>query len=128
MWPPVLHLTRPEGEMGRRTGGTRTRTTTPQPLMLRVLGSASVERGGELLEGLELCDAFRFQAWCTARREDARKLHAAIQRALVAKLADNPEEALLEARKLVELEPADEGAHRRVMELLARLNRPREAV
>src|SRR5437870_1332540 len=61
--------------------------------------AASLFRG-ELLEGLELCDAFRFQAWCTARREDARKLHAAIQRALVAKLADNPEEALLEARKL----------------------------
>ena len=83
---------------------------------------------GELLEGLELCDAYRFQAWCTARREDARKLHAAIQRALVAKLAGDPEAALQEARKLVELEPADEAAHRRVMELLARLNRPREAI
>src|SRR5256885_14571420 len=25
---------------------------------------------GDLLEGLELCEAFRFQAWCTARREE----------------------------------------------------------
>jgi DNA-binding SARP family transcriptional activator len=83
---------------------------------------------GELLEGLELGDAFRFQAWCTARREEARRLHAEVLRALVARLAGAPEEALHAARRLVELEPTDESAHRRVMELLGRLNRTREAI
>jgi DNA-binding SARP family transcriptional activator len=83
---------------------------------------------GDLLEGLELCDAFRFQAWCTARREEARKLHADVLRALVARLAGRPEEALAPARKLVELLPAEEGAHRTVMELLGRLGRQKEAV
>ncbi|HEX9577782.1 MAG TPA: AAA family ATPase, partial [Myxococcales bacterium] len=81
---------------------------------------------GELLEGLELSEAFRFQAWCTARREDARRLHAGVLRELAGKLEG--EEALQVSRKLVELEPADEAAHRRVMSLLGKLGRPREAI
>ena len=81
---------------------------------------------GELLEGLELSEAFRFQAWCTARREEARKLHAEILRALAAKLAGV--EALGVARKLVELEPADEEAHRLIIALLGKQGRPREAI
>ena len=81
---------------------------------------------GELLEGLELCEAFRFQAWCTARREEARKLHAEILRALAAKLVGP--EALRVARKLVELEPADEAAHRLIISLLGKQGRPREAI
>jgi len=83
---------------------------------------------GDLLEGLELVDAFRFQAWCTARREEARKLHAGILRALLGKLSAQPEQALPWARKLVELLPEDEGTHRGVMELLGRLGRHKEAV
>lgn len=83
---------------------------------------------GDLLEGLELCDAYRFQAWCTARREEARKLHAQVLRALVGRLSGHPEEALGPARKLVELLPAEEAAHRAVMELLGRLGRQKEVV
>ncbi len=83
---------------------------------------------GDLLEGLELCDAYRFQAWCTARREEARKLHAQVLRALADRLASEPEEALAPARKLVELLPADESAHRAVIELLGKLGRQKEAV
>ncbi|MCA1829206.1 MAG: AAA family ATPase [Myxococcales bacterium] len=83
---------------------------------------------GELLEGLELADSFRFQAWCTARREEARRLHAEILRALCAAQSGEPEEALVVARRLVELDPSDEAAHREVMSLLGRLQRQREAV
>lgn len=81
---------------------------------------------GELLEGLELGDSFRFQAWCTARREQARARHAEVLRALLARLSG--EEALAAARRLVSLEPADEAAHRTIIELLGKLGRPREAV
>src|SRR4051812_17777181 len=88
-------------------------------------GAADLFRG-QLLEGLELSEAFRFQAWCTARREQAHTLHVEILRALSAKLEG--EEALQAARRLVELEPADEGAHRLVMSLLGKQGRPREAV
>jgi DNA-binding SARP family transcriptional activator len=80
---------------------------------------------GELLEGLELSEAFRFQAWCTARREEARRLHAQLLRRLCAKL--EPQRALPVARRLVELDPGDEAAHRHVMELLGALGRPKEA-
>jgi len=81
---------------------------------------------GELLEGLELGDSFRFQAWCTARREQARARHAQVLRALLSRLAG--EEALAAARRLVSLEPADEAAHRSIIELLGKLGRPREAM
>ena len=45
---------------------------------------------GELLEGLDLGDFLDFQAWCVAEREEARKLHATLLRALVSRLAGDP--------------------------------------
>jgi DNA-binding SARP family transcriptional activator/SAM-dependent methyltransferase len=83
---------------------------------------------GELLEGLELAEAFRFQAWCTAQREAARRLHAQLLRALLDRVAGEPEEELQILRRLLELEPADEGAHRQAMRLLVALGRPRQAL
>jgi tetratricopeptide (TPR) repeat protein len=83
---------------------------------------------GELLEGLELAEAFRFQAWCTAQREAARRLHAQLLRALLDRVAGEPEEELQILRQLLELEPADEGAHRQAIRLLVALGRPRQAL
>ena len=105
-----------------------------EALAARGLQHASVEelRGaaalfrGDLLEGLELSEAFRFQAWCTARREQARKTHAELLRQLSQRLPD--EEALPVYRTLTGLSPADEEAHRAVMAILGRLHRPREAL
>ena len=115
-------------------GGARVDLHAAEALRKRGLASASAAElqeaadlfRGELLEGLELSEAFRFQAWCTARREEARALHAEILRALAANLGG--EEALPVARKLVELEPADEGAHRLIISLLGKQGRPREAL
>ena len=104
------------------------RSIRPADAQLGELRAAADLFRGDLLEGLELVDAFRFQAWCTARREEARKLHAQILRALVAGLSAQPEEALPAARKLVELLPTEEGTHRAVMELLGKLGRHKEAV
>jgi DNA-binding SARP family transcriptional activator len=81
---------------------------------------------GELLEGLELPGAFRFQAWCVARREEARRLHTRILRRLAAKLT--PEESLPVVRQLLELDPTDESAHRTAMQLLLALGRPKDAL
>jgi len=113
--------------------GARLDLKVAQSLSLAEAGVAELRRAaelfrGDLLEGLELCDAFRFQAWCTARREEARALHARVLRALVSRLEGQPEEALAPARKLVELLPADEEAHRGVMGLLHKLGRQKEAV
>jgi DNA-binding SARP family transcriptional activator len=83
---------------------------------------------GELLEGLDLSEAFRFQAWCTAQREAARKLHSVVLTALCGRLDREPEAALPVARRMTALEPTDEAAHRRVMSLLLALGRPREAL
>jgi DNA-binding SARP family transcriptional activator len=82
---------------------------------------------GELLEGLELAEAFRFQAWCTAQREAARRLHAQLLRALLDRVAGEPEEELQILRRLLELEPADEGAHRQAMRLARSPERDEQA-
>ena len=61
---------------------------------------------GELLEGLDLGDFLDFQAWCVAEREEARKLHATLLRALVSRLAGDPEAALPHARTLAAVDPS----------------------
>ena len=83
---------------------------------------------GELLEGLELPDAFRFQTWLAGEREAARTLRVGILDALVAALDDEPEEALARARERVSVDPLAERGHVAVVRLLGRLRRPREGL
>ena len=82
---------------------------------------------GELLEGLDLGDFLDFQAWCVAEREEARKLHATLLRALVSRLAGDPEAALPHARTLAAVDPLDEAARARLVRVLAATGRRREA-
>jgi len=82
---------------------------------------------GELLEGLELDDFLDFQAWCVAEREESRKLHATLLRALVARLAGDPEAALPHARALAVVDPLDEPARASLVRLLGATGRRREA-
>jgi DNA-binding SARP family transcriptional activator/tetratricopeptide (TPR) repeat protein len=83
---------------------------------------------GELLEGLDLPDCYRYHEWCVAERERARRLCGEVLSALVERVSDEPEEALAHARARVTLDPLSEPAHVSVMQLLARLGRPREAL
>jgi DNA-binding SARP family transcriptional activator len=83
---------------------------------------------GELLEGLELPDCFRFHEWCAAERDAARSLRIAILDALVAGLEGDPEEALARARERVGVDPLAERGHVTVVRLLGRLRRPREGL
>ena len=92
----------------------------------RLRRAASLFRG-ELLEGLELPECYRFHEWCVAEREQARRRHGEILTAL-ANRVDEPEEALTHARRRVAIDPLAEPGHIVVMQLLAKLGRPREAV
>jgi DNA-binding SARP family transcriptional activator len=82
---------------------------------------------GELLEGLDLGDFLDFQAWCVAEREEARKLHARVLRALIERLSPEPEAALPHARALAAVDPLDETARASLVRLLAATGRRREA-
>jgi DNA-binding SARP family transcriptional activator len=83
---------------------------------------------GELLEGLDLPECYRYHEWCIGEREAARRVRVAVLSKLADRLADEPEEALAYARSRVAVDPLAESAHVAVMELLARLGRPREAI
>ncbi len=82
---------------------------------------------GELLEGLDLADFDEFQAWCIAEREEARRRHVALLGELVSRLGSDPERALPHARKLVQIDPMDEGARATLLRLLAATGRRPEA-
>jgi DNA-binding SARP family transcriptional activator len=82
---------------------------------------------GELLEGLDLIDFDEFTAWCAAEREHARKLHAQILQTLVARLEEQPAQALPHARELVRIDPLNEEARARLIRLLSRAGRRNEA-
>src|SRR5262245_35530909 len=87
----------------------------------------AAEFRGELLEGLDLGDFLDFQAFCVAEREEARKLHAALRRALVGRLAQDPEAALAHARVLAAVDPLNEAARAGLVRLLAATGRRGEA-
>jgi DNA-binding SARP family transcriptional activator len=82
---------------------------------------------GELLEGLELIDFDEFTAWCAAEREHARSTHTRVLQALVDRLASAPSDALPYARELVRIDPINEEARARLIQLLALADRRNEA-
>ena len=92
--------------------------------------TADLERAaacsGELLQGLDLPRADRFQAWCVAHREDVRQWRAAVLAELSGRdLA--PEAALAHARAWVEIDGNAPAAWARLIELLERAGRGPEA-
>ncbi|APE29602.1 hypothetical protein BOX17_00685 [Halomonas aestuarii] len=82
---------------------------------------------GPFLQGLELPNFHDFHGWCLGERERALRAQTALLSALVTRLAEAPERALIHAHALVRLAPFDEDAHARLIRLLMVLNRPREA-
>lgn len=92
--------------------------------------TADLERAaacsGELLQGLDLPRADRFEAWCVAHREDGRQWRAAVLAELSGRdLA--PEAALAHARAWVEIDGDAPAAWARLVELLDRAGRAPEA-
>ena len=92
------------------------------------LMAAAERMRGELLEGLELPDCYRFEQWCSGQREALRRERIEVLRALVARLQAQPERALHYARACIEVDPLAEAGHIEAIELLTRLGRKREAL
>lgn len=82
---------------------------------------------GPLLEGLEISGCPQFNAWLLAGREQARTRQIAILDHLVARLDGNPGRALPFGQARAELDPLDELAHARVVELLIETGNKRQA-
>ncbi|HEY2749496.1 MAG TPA: BTAD domain-containing putative transcriptional regulator, partial [Polyangia bacterium] len=98
-------------------------------------GKAPLERlrriaeraSGELLDGLDLPDCFRFHAWCTSEREAVRAERIKLYAALVARVEDR-EEALKWARARLAVDPLSDAAHAAIVRCLGALDRTRDAV
>jgi DNA-binding SARP family transcriptional activator len=83
---------------------------------------------GELLEGLELPDCYRFHEWLLAEREALRGIRSAVLAELVARRGGGLAGALAHARAWVAGDPLDEAAHAAVVRLLGELGHGREAL
>ena len=98
-----------------------------EALAANVLEECRAQFRGELLEGLEMEDCFGYAHWLAGEREKARNMHVQLLANLTTRLIDNPARVLEHARAWVALEPLDEGAHVRLIEILVRLGRVEEA-
>jgi DNA-binding SARP family transcriptional activator/predicted ester cyclase len=96
-------------------------------LSTAVLCQATEALEGDFLEGLDLPDCLEFQSWCTAEREETRRLRGRLLTELVTRLEAVPDQALRHARALNLLEPADEVAQATLIRLLRAAGRWREA-
>jgi DNA-binding SARP family transcriptional activator/tetratricopeptide (TPR) repeat protein len=92
------------------------------------LAAAAGRFRGELLEGLELPDCYRYREWLLAERESLRAIRRSILASLVARLREAPAEALRYARVWVGVDPLDEAAQAAVIRLLGELGQVREAL
>ena len=81
----------------------------------------------DFLEGTDLPDCYEFQSWCIGEREETHRLRVRLLLALVARLEDQPDEALRHARTLSLLEPANEPIQAALIRLLRATGRWREA-
>jgi DNA-binding SARP family transcriptional activator len=82
---------------------------------------------GELLEGLDLPDCYRYHEWCIAEREALRKARVEVLVELVERHAGEPVKALAFARQRLAIDPITEGAHVAVVQILSALGRNAEA-
>jgi len=82
---------------------------------------------GELLEGLDFTDLHAVQAWCLAERSEMRALSASLLTELIARIDDDPEQALPYARRLAAAEPLRDTARATIVRLLLAADRRAEA-
>lgn len=82
---------------------------------------------GPFLDGMDLPDCYRFDAWCLAERQSWHQLHDSVLRSLVDRLRSQPETALRYARHRLLLDPLSEDAHADLILLLQALGQTAEA-
>jgi DNA-binding SARP family transcriptional activator len=83
---------------------------------------------GDLLDGLEMPDAYRFHEWLAGEREAVRALRLRALGTIVDRLAGEPEAALRWARERVAVDPLSESAHVAVIRLLAQMGSRNDAL
>jgi DNA-binding SARP family transcriptional activator/TolB-like protein len=85
---------------------------------------------GAFLEGFHLAEAQPFQLWCDQWRARLERLNRRTRRALIDEhvSAGDLEAALVEARLWLDLDPLEDEAQHRVIELLFRLGRGEDAL
>ncbi len=92
------------------------------------LRRAAARFRGELFEGLDLPNCYRYHEWFITERERARRRRLAVLDELVSRYEpEAPEDALRFARERVGVDPLTESAHVVIVRLLGRLGRAREA-
>ncbi|MDN5869529.1 MAG: AAA family ATPase [Nitrococcus sp.] len=94
----------------------------------QALQQAAARLRGPFLEGLDLPECYRFDAWCVAEREALRRLHDAVLRTLIGRLRDDPKAALRHARDRILMDPLSEDAHTGLVTLLAEMGCVNEAL
>lgn len=91
------------------------------------LEEASSLLQGEFLDGLDLPSCYRFHHWCLAERERWGALRQRVLLLTLEKLGDDPDRALPFARAMVAADPLSELSHGRLVVLLTKLGRRRDA-
>ena len=89
--------------------------------------AAASQYEGPFLGGLELTDFYEFHTWSIGLRQSVANAQALLQRTLIKRHADQPQQRFEHAQKLVELAPADETSHALLIQGLVDLGRKREA-
>ncbi|MCG6956177.1 MAG: hypothetical protein LJF04_09310 [Gemmatimonadetes bacterium] len=86
--------------------------------------------GGPFLEGFHLAESQPFQLWCDQWRARLERLNRRARRAIIDEhvSAGDLEAALAEARRWLDLDPLEDEAQHRVLEILFRLGRGEDAL
>lgn len=92
------------------------------------LQEASRLFGGEFLEGLELSGCYRFDAWCSGRRQIFRQLRRQTFAELVGRFENEPSAGLTYALERLGFDPFSEAAYVDVIRMSAALGQLREAL
>ncbi len=103
------------------------RSGAPEAQDLAALEAAALRLNGEFLDGLDLPSCYRFHQWCVAERERWGALRRRVLGLAVDRLADQPDRALPYVRALVAVDPLSEASHARLVSLLARMGRRKDA-
>jgi DNA-binding SARP family transcriptional activator len=99
----------------------------PEKAVLADLEEACSLLRGEFLDGLDLPSCYRFHHWCLAERERWGVLRQRALALTLAKLGGDPDRALPYARAMVAADPLSELSHGKLVALLTKLGRRREA-
>ncbi len=83
---------------------------------------------GDFLEDCEITEAYRFSTWLDSQRERLNRIQHHLFTTLCTRIPNNPEKAIHYTRQLLQLDPYDEQAHIRLIELLGKCGDTKKAL